>query len=76
MSASRVRLIDIVRPFYFMVPQVEAPMRRVFFNDKLVNTVLAVLFFLVGSEIPIFGIQKVADRVDPLYWMRPMLASK
>jgi protein transport protein SEC61 subunit alpha len=51
-------------------------MRRVFFNDKLVNTVLAVLFFLVAGEIPIFGIKKVESRVDPLYWMRPMLASK
>jgi protein transport protein SEC61 subunit alpha len=76
MSSTRVRLIDIVRPFYFLVPQCEAPMRRVFFNDKLVNTVLAVLFFLVAGEIPIFGIKKVESRVDPLYWMRPMLASK
>jgi protein transport protein SEC61 subunit alpha len=41
-----------------------------------VNTVLAVLFFIVAGEIPIFGIKKVESRVDPLYWMRPMLASK
>jgi len=75
MAGSRVRLIDIVRPFYSLVPQVESPLRRVFFNDKLVNTVLAVLFLLVAGEIRIFGIQKT-DRIDPLYWMRPMLASK
>jgi protein transport protein SEC61 subunit alpha len=74
MSKSRVRLIDLVRPFNWMLPQVEAPMRNVHFNDKVVNTVLAVLVFLVSSQLPIYGIQK-KQGVDPLYWMRPMLAS-
>lgn len=71
---SRVRLIDIVRPFYWLLPSVEAPMRRIHFNDRLVQTVLAVLVFLVGSQVQIYGIQKKPS-VDPLYWMRPMLAS-
>jgi protein transport protein SEC61 subunit alpha len=57
-----------------MIPQVELPMRRQMFADKLTNTVLAVLVFLIAGQIQIFGAQKV-QRIDPLYWMRPMLAS-
>ena len=74
MSQSRVRLIDMVRPFSWMMPQVEAPLRRIGFYDKITSTVLAVLVFIVAGQIPIYGIQKTSG-IDPLYWMRPMLAS-
>lgn len=51
-------------------------MRRVHFNDKLTNTVLAVLVFLVASQLQLYGINRnPPNRIDPLYWMRPMLAS-
>lgn len=32
------------------------------------------LIFLVGSQVPLFGIMS-ADGADPFYWMRQMLAS-
>jgi len=63
-----------MRPFVAFLPEVEFPMKRVGFNDKMMHTVWALIMYLVCCQIPLYGIIK-QDNSDPLYWLRGILAS-
>jgi protein transport protein SEC61 subunit alpha len=69
-----MRYIDIVRPFMFLLPEVGYPERRLLFREKLLWTLVAMFIFLVGSQIPIYGMSRMVDG-DPMYWMRAIFAS-
>ena len=68
------RVLDLVKPFEPLVPEVIAPQRKVAFNQKVMWTGVTLLIFLVMSEIPLYGIIS-SDGSDPLIWLRMMLAS-
>lgn len=68
------RVLDLVKPFAPLVPEVIAPERKVSFQQRVMWTGVTLLIFLVMSEIPLYGIV-LSDALDPLYWLRMMLAS-
>mgnify|MGYP000624399444 CR=1 FL=1 len=68
------RVIHLVRPFLSLLPEVQAPVRRVPFREKTLYTVVCLFIFLVCSQLPLYGIHS-ATGSDPLYWMRVILAS-
>ena len=69
-----LRFIDIVRPFMFILPEVGYPDRRLLFREKILWTLVALFIFLICSQIPIYGMNKVIGG-DPFYWMRAIFAS-
>lgn len=68
------RVLDLVKPFEPLLPEVIAPERKVPFNQRVMWTGVTLLIFLVMSEIPLYGIAS-SDGSDPLLWLRMMLAS-
>ncbi|KAM0752720.1 SecY protein [Meredithblackwellia eburnea MCA 4105] len=72
--AGGFRLLDTVRPFLPILPEVSAPDRKIPFNTKVGWTAVTLLIFLVCSQIPLYGIVS-SDSSDPLYWLRVIMAS-
>ncbi|KAK4054188.1 translocon subunit [Microbotryomycetes sp. JL201] len=72
--SSSFRVLNLVRPFLPILPEVSAPDRKIPFNTKVGWTAVTLLIFLVCSQIPLYGIVS-SDSSDPLYWMRVILAS-
>lgn len=72
--SGRVRFIDIVRPVMGLLPEVEQPLKKQQFNDKLIWTSITLFIYLICCQIPIYGISK-QEGADPLYWLRVILAS-
>ena len=72
-----VKLLDLVRPVAGYLPEVEAPHRKQSFNEKAMWTAWVLFMYLVCCQIPLFGVSKRHVEVaDPLYYLRPILASK
>uniref|UniRef100_A0A060TBP9 ARAD1D33770p n=1 Tax=Blastobotrys adeninivorans TaxID=409370 RepID=A0A060TBP9_BLAAD len=71
---SRLRLLDLVKPFLPILPEVEVPVQKVSYDEKLVWMVVSGLGFYVLNEIPLYGV-KATTSYDPLFWLRPVLAS-
>jgi len=63
-----------MKPVMCILPEVDAPDRRIPFKEKLLWTSIALFVFLVCSQIPIYGVQ-AARGTDPMYFMRVLLAS-
>jgi protein transport protein SEC61 subunit alpha len=57
-----------------LLPEVSYPDRRIPLREKVLWTAVALLVFLICSQIPLYGLGKVV-RGDPYYWMRAILAS-
>jgi protein transport protein SEC61 subunit alpha len=57
-----------------VLPEIEAPDRKVPFTQKVLWTAITLFIFLVLSQVPLYGIVS-SDSSDPLYWMRVILAS-
>jgi len=53
-----MRLLDVVRPTLAFLPEVESPIKRTEFNDKILWTAWASFLYLVISNLPLFGIQR------------------
>mmetsp|Transcript_4865 Transcript_4865/g.12231 ORF Transcript_4865/g.12231 Transcript_4865/m.12231 type:complete len:475 (+) Transcript_4865:143-1567(+) len=68
------RVINLVRPFLAILPEVQSPDRRVPFREKALYTAVALFVFLVCSQLPLYGIQTAAAS-DPFYWARVIMAS-
>ncbi|QLG73634.1 hypothetical protein HG535_0F01450 [Zygotorulaspora mrakii] len=67
-------LLYLFKPFEAYLPEVNAPERKVPYNQKLIWTGVSLLIFLVLGQIPLYGIVS-SETSDPLYWLRAMLAS-
>ncbi len=50
------RFLSLFKPIARGIPEVKAPERRVRFNEKLFWTALALIIYLVMSEVPLYGI--------------------
>ena len=57
-----------------MLPEVEAPLKKQDFNDKLTWTAWTLFIYLICCQIPLYGMVKT-EGADPLYWLRVILAS-
>jgi len=67
------RFLDLFKPIVKFIPEVSSPDRRISFGEKLLWTGLAVVIYLVMSEIPLYGVARGAQ--DPYYYMRVIFAS-
>ena len=68
------RFIELFRPFVKLLPDVTKPDRRVAFNEKLFWTAIALVVYLVMSEVPLIGVGKGGAQ-DPLGALRVIFAS-
>jgi len=57
------------------MPEIKAPQREVSFKEKLLWTVVALVIYLIMSNIPLFGVD-VTESTDYYYWLRVILASQ
>jgi protein transport protein SEC61 subunit alpha len=69
-----VKILDYLRPFIAVLPEVQKPDRKVQFKEKVLWTAVTLFIFLVCCQIPLFGIMST-DSADPFYWTRVIMAS-
>merc|ERR1712205_233141 len=72
--SSGFKVLHLVRPFLSVLPEVEAPTRRIPLRERALYSVICLFIFLVCSQLPLYGIHKAAGS-DPLYWLRAIVAS-
>merc|ERR1719230_1540005 len=68
------RFLNMVKPLMCVLPEVQAPDRRIPFKEKILWTSISLFVFLVCCQIPLYGIV-TSKSSDPFYWMRVILAS-
>jgi preprotein translocase SecY subunit len=68
------RFLGMFRPLSRVIFEVKPPERRVGFNEKLFWTALALILYLVMSEVPLFGIAMGEE--DPFRFLRVIFASR
>eukprot|EP00933_Yihiella_yeosuensis_P068041 TRINITY_DN732_c0_g1_i1.p1 TRINITY_DN732_c0_g1~~TRINITY_DN732_c0_g1_i1.p1 ORF type:complete len:472 (-),score=105.80 TRINITY_DN732_c0_g1_i1:185-1600(-) len=71
---SDFRFLNLIKPVMCILPEVEAPDRRIPFKEKILWTSISLFVFLVCCQIPLYGIV-TSKSSDPFYWMRVILAS-
>ena len=69
-----IQFLKMVKPFMAVLPEVQAPNRKVPFREKALWTAITLLSFLVCCQIPLYGIRST-DSSDPFYWSRVIMAS-
>mmetsp|Transcript_93563 Transcript_93563/g.292649 ORF Transcript_93563/g.292649 Transcript_93563/m.292649 type:complete len:475 (+) Transcript_93563:92-1516(+) len=74
MSSGNFRFLNLIRPMMCVLPEVQAPDRRIPFKEKILWTSISLFVFLVCCQIPLYGIM-TSKSADPFYWMRVILAS-
>jgi preprotein translocase subunit SecY len=67
------RFLSLFGPISRFLPEVSAPTRKVSFNEKLFWTAIALILYLVMSEISLFGIG--AGGTDNFSYLRVIFAS-
>eukprot|EP00913_Durusdinium_trenchii_P019762 g18577.t1 len=68
------RFLNLIKPVTCVLPEVEAPDRRIPFKEKVLWTSISLFVFLVCCQIPLYGVL-TSKSSDPFYWMRVILAS-
>lgn len=68
------RALSLFKPFVPFLPEIQKSGREINFQEKFVWTGVALLIYLVSSQVPLFGILNT-NSADPFYWMRMMMAS-
>ena len=66
--------LELFRPISRFIPEVKPPERKVSFNSRLMWTALALIVYLVMSEIPLYGIPRTQES-ESLFTMRVIFAS-
>ncbi|XP_062521026.1 protein transport protein Sec61 subunit alpha [Corticium candelabrum] len=69
-----VKILEWLKPFISIIPEVAKPERKIQFREKVLWTAITLFIFLVCCQIPLFGIMS-SDSADPFYWMRVIMAS-
>lgn len=67
------KLLDAVKPFEALLPEIELPYDNISLDDKVLYTVGACALYLITS-LPLYGV-KASKIVDPFYWTRFALGS-
>lgn len=70
---SLVRLLDLVKFFLPVLPEIELPLQNLSLDEKIVYTVAAGFIFIFG-QLPIYGLAKDAflQIHDPFFFFRPI----
>jgi len=71
---AEAKLIYLVKPVMGWIPEVEQPLKKQMFKEKLMWTGTVLFIYLVCCQIPLYGTVK-QEGSDPLYWLRVILAS-
>ena len=69
------KFLKFFSPFVRVMPELKQPQREVSFKEKLMWTGLALIIYLIMSNIPLYGVV-AADTTDYYYWLRVILASQ
>lgn len=67
--------LSVLDRFTGFVPSVEKAPKNTRFARKCTYTFLALLVYLLASQVPLFGLQSRSGS-DPLYWFRAIMASQ
>jgi protein transport protein SEC61 subunit alpha len=68
------KLIYLVKPVMAWIPEVEQPVKKQMFKEKMMWTATVLFIYLICCQIPLYGTVK-QEGSDPLYWLRVILAS-
>ncbi len=69
------KFLKFFSPFVRVMPEIKQPQREVSFKEKLMWTGLALIIYLIMSNIPLYGVV-AQDTTDYYYWLRVILASQ
>jgi len=69
------KFLKFFSPFVRIMPELKQPQREVSFKEKLMWTGLALIIYLIMSNIPLYGLV-AKDTTDYYYWLRVILASQ
>lgn len=69
-----LRLLDLAKPFLPLLPEVEAPLEKVLFDDKILYTITGGFIYLLLA-LPLAGV-KTLPPTDPFLWLRPVVGSE
>ena len=69
------KFLKFFSPFVRVMPELKQPQREVSFKEKLMWTALALIIYLIMSNIPLYGVTAEAT-TDYYYWLRVILASQ
>jgi len=69
------KFLRFFSPFVRVMPEIKQPQREVSFKEKLMWTGLALIIYLIMSNIPLYGVTSEAT-TDYYYWLRVILASQ
>ncbi len=69
-----VRFIELFKPLARFFPDVRKPERRISFNEKLFWTAIALIVYLIMTEIPLYGVGGKGAQ-DPFGALRVIFAS-
>jgi len=69
------KFLKFFSPFVRIMPEIKQPQREVSFKEKLMWTGLALIIYLIMSNIPLYGLV-AKDTTDYYYWLRVILASQ
>ncbi|MHA1229498.1 MAG: preprotein translocase subunit SecY [Candidatus Helarchaeota archaeon] len=67
--------LRVLSPLCRIMPEIKQPNRDVSFKEKIIWTVVALLIYLVMSNMTLIGINIQEGGVDYFYWWRVLLAS-
>jgi preprotein translocase SecY subunit len=67
------RFLSLFKPISRITPEVSSPERKVGFNEKLFWTGLALVLYLIMTEVPIYGVPM--QQGDPFLYLRVIFAS-
>lgn len=68
------RVLDIVRPFMGVLPEVQPPEKKVPFKERVMWSFIALGVYLVACQIPLYGFANTSGS-DPFYLMRMVLGA-
>jgi len=69
------KFLKFFSPFVRIMPELKQPQREVSFKEKLMWTGLALIIYLIMSNIPLYGLV-AKETTDYYYWLRVILASQ
>jgi protein transport protein SEC61 subunit alpha len=74
MSSLGVHILGSLRPLIDLIPDIKIPEKKIPIREKLLWTGMVLVFYLVCSQLPLYGIGKSPDS-DAFFWSRAILAS-
>ena len=66
--------IRLLAPLVSFLPKLQKPHKRIAFKEKLLWTIFGLIYFLIASQIPLYGMEKLEGE-DSMDFLRMMTAS-